>query len=525
MDTRLMGHLYTDCLIIGGGVAGLRAALEAAGAGAVLVLVKDKLTESNTYHAQGGIAAVLRDEDTFDEHINDTLHTGCGLCNQDVVELVVKQAPGQVKQLLQWSAPFDKEGNEIAVGREGGHSKPRVAHALGDATGKAVAECLIAQARNNSAIKLFEQCFVIDLLTDNDRCLGALTYHPRHGFQCIWARQTILAAGGAGRLWRETTNPAGATADGLALAWRAGAVLADLEFMQFHPTTLYIAGAARTLITEALRGEGALLVDGKGRRFMPDYHKQAELAPRDVVSRAIYQVMAQTHATHVYLDVRHLGAAWLNERFPTISAVCKSFDIDVSKDLIPVRPSAHYMVGGVQTDLRGHTNITNLLCCGEAAATGLHGSNRLASNSLLEGLVFGQICGQEVARQISGEPVEAERQRIVYEIAESERTELDVADVTNSLRSVMWRNVGIVRCRERLEETLEIIDFWRRYVMDKVFDEPSGWQCQNMLTICRLIAKSALARCESRGVHFRRDYPQTDDKQFQHHITLNKTSE
>lgn len=525
MDTRAMGHLYTDCLVIGGGVAGLRAALGAAQAGQVLVLVKDTLTDSNTYHAQGGIAAVLSDDDRVGLHIDDTLKTGCGLCDMDVVELVVKKAPAQIEQLRQWATPFDMADGKIALGREGGHSRGRIAHALGDATGKAVALTLTEQVKKNRAVKVFEQCFCIDLLTDNDRCLGVLSYHPRHGLQCIWARRTILASGGAGQLWRETTNPAGATADGLAMAYRAGAVLSDLEFMQFHPTTLYIAGAARTLITEALRGEGAYLVDGKGRRFMSDYHEQAELAPRDVVSRAIYKHMAKTGATNVFLDVRHIGGKQLAEHFPTISALCQSFDIDVDVDLIPVRPSAHYMVGGVKTDITGRTNIENLYCCGEAAATGLHGSNRLASNSLLEGLVFGQICGEAAAGQIASDQTIMQHRSIVYEIEDSDRTQLDVPDVTNSLRSVMWRNVGVERSGERLEETVEIIDFWRRYVMDKVFDDPVDWQCQNMLTVCRLIAEVAKRRKESRGVHYRDDYPNRDDQNFKYHIDISLSSE
>jgi len=525
MDTRAMGHLYTDCLVIGGGVAGLRAALGAAQAGQVLVLVKDTLTDSNTYYAQGGIAAVLSDDDRVDLHIDDTLKTGCGLCDTDVVELVVKKAPAQIEQLRQWATPFDMADGKIALGREGGHSRGRIAHALGDATGKALALALTEQVKKNRAVKVFEQCFCIDLLTDSGRCLGVLSYHPRHGLQCIWARRTILASGGAGQLWRETTNPAGATADGLAMAYRAGAVLSDLEFMQFHPTTLYIAGAARTLITEALRGEGAYLVDGKGRRFMSDYHEQAELAPRDVVSRVIYKHMAKTGATNVFLDVRHIGSKHLAEHFPTINALCKSFDIDVDVDLIPVRPSAHYMVGGVKTDITGRTNIENLYCCGEAAATGLHGSNRLASNSLLEGLVFGQICGEAAAGQIASDQNILQHHSIVYEIEDSDRTQLDVPDVTNSLRSVMWRNVGVERSGERLEETVEIIDFWRRYVMDKVFDDPVDWQCQNMLTVCRLIAEGAKRRKESRGVHYRDDYPNRDDQNFKYHIDISLSSE
>jgi len=524
LDTRQLGHLYTDCLVLGAGVAGLRAALETAQGGGTLILTKGKLSDSNTYHAQGGIAAVTGEGDSLQSHIEDTLQTGCGLCDRKVVELVIRRGPEQIRQLQQWSAPFDMEEGRIAVGREGGHSHSRIVHALGDATGKAVALCLTEQVRREKNIKIFEDCFSIDLLTEAGRCLGVLCYHRKYGLQCIWARQTILATGGTGQLWRETTNPAGATADGLAMAWRAGAILADLEFMQFHPTTLYIAGAQRTLITEALRGEGGYLVDGRGRRFMQDYHELGELAPRDVVSQVIYDHLARTSATNVYLDVRHLGSKWLAGRFPTISALCESFDINVDTDLIPVRPSAHYMVGGVKTDSDGRTNIANLYCCGEAAATGLHGSNRLASNSLLEGLVFGEICGRKVAAEISRHPGEAQRHVIVYDIPDSPRTKLDIADVSNSLRSVMWRNVGISRCEDRLSETMEIIDFWRSYVLDKVFDEPGDWQCQNMLTVCRLIAQSARQRRESRGVHQRSDYPQRDDKNFSHHLELGPVS-
>jgi len=524
LDTRALGHLYTDCLIIGGGVAGMRAALEAAQAGRVLILTKNSLTDSNTYHAQGGIAAVLDPNDSISSHIEDTLNTGCGLCDFQTVEKVVEDAPAHIAELRNWSTPFDMLNGHIAAGREGGHSFARIAHALGDATGKAIAETLWEKIKRHSLVKVFDRCFSIDLLTVDGICRGVVCYHPQHGLQCIWARRTILATGGAGQLWRETTNPAGATADGLAMAYRAGATLSDMEFMQFHPTTLYIAGAARTLVTEALRGEGAYLVDNKGHRFMLDYHDMAELAPRDIVSRAIYVHMAKTNATNVFLDIRHQGSKWLQEFFPTIYALCDSFDIDVNTDLIPVRPSAHYMVGGVKTDLYGRTNISNLYCCGEAAATGLHGANRLASNSLLEGLVFGKICGQLVAEEITARNNETERHNIIYDIPDSDRTLLDIPDVTNSLRSVMWRNVGIERQGERLEETIEIIDFWSRYVMDKVLETPLDWQCQNMLTVCRLIAESARNRRESRGVHFRSDYPKIDDNNFQKHIDIEPVS-
>jgi L-aspartate oxidase len=520
IDTRALGHLYTDCLILGGGVGGLRAAVEAAQAGQVILMVKGELFDSNSYKAQGGISVVLRPEDTFESHIQDTLTTGCGLCNQAVVERVIRDAPAQIRKLLEWSTPFDRDDGRLAAGREGGHSFPRIIHALGDATGKAVVTSLADRVKSDRNIKIFEQCYALDLITADGCCYGVFCYHPRHGYQCVWARRTILATGGAGQLYRETTNPAGATADGLAMAYRAGAVLSDLEFMQFHPTTLYIAGAARTLITEALRGAGAKLVDRNGQRFMDEYHPMGDLAPRDVVSRAIYWQMHKTHATHVYLDLRHLGAKFLAERFPTINDLCQKFDIDVDTEMVPVRPSAHYYVGGVKADIEGRTNIRNLYCCGEAAATGLHGSNRLASNSLLEGLVFGQVCGQNVAREIQADSGEVAHRPIIFDIPASQRTELDLDDVTNSLRAVMWRNVGVERNGERLRETLEIIDFWGRYVLDKVFDGVPGWQCQNMLIICRLMTQSALKRCESRGVHYRSDYPDIDDENFKHHIDI-----
>jgi L-aspartate oxidase len=341
------------------------------------------------------------------------------------------------------------------------------------------------------------------------------------GPQIIWAANTIMATGGAGRLYRETTNPEVATGDGIAMTYRAGAVLRDLELVQFHPTTLYIAGATRALITETLRGEGAVLVDSKGRRFMKDYHKAAELAPRDIVSRAILSQMRKTESTHVHLDVRHFDKAYFAKRFPYINELLESFDIDISDDLIPVRPSAHYMIGGVKTDSSAKTSIENLFACGEIASTGLHGANRLGSNSLLEGLVFGKIAGQAVSQGTKAAAL-LKHHLIKYQIPHSDRTRLDAVDVRNSLRALMWRNVGITRCEQPLLEAQDIIRFWQRYVMDKIFDSAKGWECQNMLTVCLLVAQSAQKRKESRGVHFRRDFPDTDDEHFKNHIEISK---
>lgn len=516
MDTRSLGHLYTDCLVIGGGVAGMRAALSAAKAGKVIMLVKDELTESNTYYAQGGIAAVISDDDSIDAHVDDTLRTGCGLCNDDVVRLVVSSGPEQIKQLLNWNMPFDLDGDQPRAGREGGHSHNRVLHAHGDATGRAIVETLIKQIKAHPNIRIFTRCFAIDLLTEDHHCFGVVCSHPRHRLQCIWSRRTVLASGGAGRLYRETTNPPVATADGLAMAYRAGAILRDLEFMQFHPTTLYIAGATRVLVTEAIRGEGGWLLDRNGNRFMADYHEMGELAPRDVVSRAIYEQMEKTKASHVYLDVRHIKD--FGARFPNILRICRDFDIDVMKDLIPVRPSAHYMIGGLKTDIQGQTNLENLYCCGEVSATGLHGANRLASNSLLEGMVFGQICGDRITEELNANDSTINFRVIVSEIEESHRAPLDVADVTNALRAIMTRRVGAARSGEALQDCIETIEFWQRYVMDKVFDTPEGWQLQNMLTVSHLAAQSALQRTESRGTHWRTDYPESDDQLSRTHI-------
>jgi len=526
VDSISAHQLFTDCVVIGAGIAGLRAALEAAERRSVIIVCKGKAEESNTFKAQGGIASVLDKADTFESHITDTLKTGCGICDEGVVDLVVHRGPELVKQLLKWGTEFDLRENHIAATLEGGHSYPRVAHAHGDETGRAIAEALIERARRNPNIRILENFFTIDLLTNDDnKCVGIIGYEHKRGQQIIWAANTILATGGAGRLYRETTNPEAATGDGIAMAYRAGAILRDLEFVQFHPTTLYIAGATRALISETLRGEGAVLLDSKGRRFMKDYHEAAELAPRDIVSRAILAQMRKTESTHVYLDVRHFEKAYFAKRFPWINELLESFDIDIAHDLIPVRPSAHYMIGGVKTDMTAKTSIEGLYACGEIASTGLHGANRLGSNSLLEGLVFGKIAGQEVSKKKKATAAHLKHPLIKYQIPHSDRTQLDSDDVRNSLRALMWRNVGITRSARPLTEAQEIIKFWQRYVMDKVFDSSAGWECQNMLTVALLMAQSAEKRRESRGVHYRRDFSETDDTSFKKHIEISKKSE
>lgn len=523
VDTRSTHQLFTDCLVIGAGIAGLRAAIEAAEKLNVIIICKGTLEESNTWLAQGGIASVFNADDSFESHIADTLNTGCGLSDEKVVDMVVHRGPGLIKQLLEWGAGFDMAGDKIATTLEGGHSHSRIAHANGDETGRVITETLVRKAKENPNIKIIENFYAIDLLTnDNNDCIGIIGYDNQREPQIIWSASMILASGGAGRLYRETTNPKVATADGLAMAYRAGVVLSDMEMIQFHPTTLYIAGASRALITETLRGEGAILLDSKGKAFMTEYDDAAELAPRDIVSRAILTQMLKTKSTHVYLDIRHFDKDHFKKRFPTISELCESFDIDVSKELIPVRPSAHYIIGGVKTDINAATSIRNLYACGEAAATGLHGANRLGSNSLLEGLVFGKIAGISAMQQAKADVSLMKHPSIRYKVPHSDRTRLDAVDVTNSLRALMWRNVGITRKAKPLREAIEIIWFWQRYVMDKTFDSPKGWQCQNMLTVCELMAQSALDRKESRGVHFRSDFPQIDNEHFKKHIEISR---
>ncbi len=535
-DSRRIGHIFTDVLVIGAGAGGLRAALAAAESAEVLVLTKGSPDQSNTYEAQGGIAAVMDPEDSVAAHVADTIACAAGIGNEQVIRHVIAAAPETIRQMIDWGLPADRAGDDgpgkrgepkaqppVALGREGGHSTARVVHAHGDATGKYLAETLMARAADHPNVKIFDNCFVVDLLTDQadaGAVTGAVTFHPRFGLQMICAKQTILAGGGAGMLWRETTNPANATADAAALAFRAGAEISDMEMMQFHPTTLYVAGSSRALISEAVRGEGALLVDRDGRRFLGDYHEAGELAPRDVVSRAIVAHMAETHSTHVFLDARRIGADRFRKRFPHIHQLCADFDIDVARDLIPVHPAAHYMVGGVTTDAEGRTSLPGLWACGEAAYTGLHGANRLASNSLLEALVFGKSCGLGAAAVAAEQNAKLTARRIVSANPPSDRTELDLTDIRNSLRSIMWRNAGIVRTGARLAETKEIIGFWGRYVMDKEFFDPAGWEVQNMLTAALLVIECAFRRTETRGVHYRRDFPDTDPAWARHQTVM-----
>jgi L-aspartate oxidase len=511
-------HLFTDILVIGGGIAGLRAALEAPPQLHVTVVTKDAVQQSNSSYAQGGIAGVLSPEDCFENHVEDTLVAGADLCDREVVEMVVREAPAQIADLVRFGTKFDLEDGHLALTREGGHSHRRIVHALGDATGHEMMRATIATAEKAPNITIRDQTFTVDLITHNGACVGALVSKNGPGPKLIWAKQTILASGGCGMVYRETTNPPVATGDGMAAAFRAGAELRDMEFMQFHPTILYVAGSSRFLISEAVRGEGAYLRDKDGVRFMLEEDKRAELAPRDIVARAIVRRMEKTQHPNVYLDLSHLDRAKVHERFPGIDKVCHGFGLDITTDPIPVRPGAHYMVGGVTVDQQGRTTLPGLWAAGEVTSSGLHGANRLASNSLLEGLVYGTLCGRGAAETALTMPDTFMVPPIVCQRQSEPVATLDIADITNSLRSLMVRRMGIVRNKAGLQEAQRQVNFWCRYALLREFSSREGWELQNLLTVAKLMISSALHREESRGTHFRSDFPEREE-QWRRHIT------
>lgn len=522
-DPKRIPHSFTDVLIIGAGISGSRAALEIDPSLQVTLVTKGEVEVSNSAWAQGGIAGALDPEDRVEDHAADTVRVGCGLCDNDLVGDVVAEAPRLIRELIEIGAEFDEVDGVLALTREGGHSHNRVAHALGDATGKEIMRALLEKVTASPNCDIWQQTFTVDLLTYEGRCRGALVWNPRHGKTFVWAKQTILCTGGAGQLYRETTNPSVATADGHALGFRAGATLRDMEMFQFHPTVLYIAGSSRFLVSEAVRGEGAHLVDSHGHRFMTEYHDRAELAPRDVVSRAITTQMEKTRHPCVYLSLSHLDPKLVATRFPSISDTCSDFGLDLAKDPIPVRPGAHYMIGGVCVDRTGRTTLPGLWAAGEVTSTGLHGANRLASNSLLEGLYFGKRCGQHASEvaghipdQLSVVPIEPDQ------ASAKQVDELDLSDLKNSLQSLMGRLVGIRRDAEGLAEATEQTAFWDRFVSLRSLGDQAGWEFQNMLLVARLTIASAAARTESRGVHYREDFAETDPA-WERHVTVTAT--
>ncbi len=517
-----MHDIVTDFLVIGSGVAGLRAALELAQSGRVLVVTKDIPTESSTEYAQGGVAVALSDEDEVGIHFEDTIKAGDGLCREEAVRVLVEEGPQRIMELIAWGADFDKEGTKLSFTMEAAHSRRRVLHAHGDSTGKELERVLINKVKSMEEIERFPHCSAVDLIVEDGRCRGAYVLENSDIF-AVYAKATILATGGAGQAFSRTTNPSVATGDGLAIAYRAGAALEDMEFVQFHPTTLFAPSAPQFLLSEAMRGEGAILRDINKEPFMKNYHPKAELAPRDVVSRAIISQIVKSKSTHVFLDVTHLDPTFIKKRFPKIYSTCLQYNINITTDLVPVSPAAHYMMGGVKTDLDGATTIEGLYAAGEVACTGVHGANRLASNSLLEGLVYGYRAGRAAARD-SGHKIRQVGLSKRYvpaldALSGTSSQSLVMGEIRASLRSCMWEKVGIIRCGESLANARERLWEWRSFLA-KDFATRRGLELKNLLTTAFLITEAASERKGSIGAHYRSDFPARGEDWFRHTVIV-----
>ncbi|MEY9096819.1 L-aspartate oxidase [Paenibacillus sp. RC84] len=518
-DLTAIPHYKTDVIIIGAGIAGLFTALQASASQRVLLITKKSLLDSNTRYAQGGIAAVISDEDSPEYHLQDTLVAGAGLCSRDAVDVLVHEGPQGVQDLIRMGTQFDLEDGEIALTKEGAHSQRRILHANGDATGAEIVRALSENTKNNPSIEIWDDHIVIDLITVDGECCGALVQKPDGQRVYVQGNATVLCTGGAGQLFRYTTNPDVATGDGVAIAYRAGADIRDMEFIQFHPTVLVYPGAPRFLISEAVRGEGAYLRNIKGERFMEKYHPQLELAPRDVVARAIVSEIEETGSSFIYLDITHEPEQMIRHRFPTIYETCLSFGLDLTSDWIPVAPAAHYMMGGVKTDLHGETNIKRLFACGEVSSTGVHGANRLASNSLSEAIVFGR---RIIDRIRSLAPLLNQVPQTGEETAA--RTELPkqaMVEKKLKLQKVMVRYAGVRRDAAGLQRALDEL---KRHLpsFDSCLTRREDYEFANLLTCALLTAEAALHREESRGGHYREDFPQRRDEQWLKHTVLNR---
>lgn len=532
-----------DYAVVGSGVAGLRAAIELSSSGSVLVLAKSNLSDSATAWAQGGIAVALSDEDEIGLHEQDTLAAGDGLCRPESVALLVEEGPHYITQLIEWGTEFDRAGTKLAFTREAAHSRSRILHAHGDSTGREISRALLARAHKLPHLHLRAHSFTTGVILENGRVVGLRFIDETDGsLHEVRSQAVLLATGGLGQIYRETTNPDVATGDGMAIAFEAGAVLSDMEFVQFHPTALAIRGAPRFLLSEALRGEGGILRNIHLERFMKRYAEAQELAPRDVVARAIVSEMHRTKAEHVYLDMTAKSAEFLQQRFPRIYATCLSYGLDLSADLAPVCPAAHYMMGGVKTDLWGRTSIPGLYAAGETADTGVHGANRLASNSLLEGLVFGARSGQAMSKDfpaaktkrpaLPGSP--APQPDAPHNSAHAAKTSAVAVTSTGAaaakavpavpalaqIRDLMWRHVGILRNGKELSAAIEFLE---------KLDLPSpphpgrhDYELRNLHSLATLMTRSALAREESRGSHYRSDFPYRDDDDFQKHSLIQR---
>ncbi len=490
---------------MGGGVAGLRAAIEAARTRRVLLINKERGNKSNSAYAQGGIAVALGGREERDSHVADTLRTGRGLCRPEAVRLLVDEGERRVRELIRWGVRFDRDGRRYAKAHEGAHSRRRILRAGGDRIGKEMTSVLLRLVESHPRITTAAGVFSVDLCVEDGRCVGVWVL-DRGRFRLIRAGSVILATGGIGQAYWRTTNPAVATGDGLAMAYRAGAVLEDLEFVQFHPTALAVPGAPPFLLSEAMRGEGAILRNTAGEAFMARYDARRELAPRDVVAQAIWEEMAVAGSDHVFLDVTALPRAWLLDRFPLIAKTCRRYGLDIAAAPIPVAPAAHFMIGGIKTDVRGETNVPGLYAVGEAACSGVHGANRLASNSLLEGLVFGARAGAAAsagarARRGVESVVRAEPPSPVARV---DRARLEM--IRGAVRRLMWDGVGIVRTTASIRRALDGLG--REAWMDEaVFRSREAMEVKNLRLVAALVAGAALERQGSLGCHFRRDFP------------------
>ena len=527
-------HKYCDCIVIGSGIAGLSTAMRLAKNNNIKVLTKSSLSDSTTWYAQGGIAAAIKKPDFWKNHYEDTITAGQGLCDRKAVEILVKTAPKMIEDLIEIGTNFDISEGEISLTTEGGHSYPRILHAGGDATGEELEKKLVSHSKGLKQINFLPEYFVLDILVYKNKCIGVLDMDINtNKIEIHPASNIVIASGGIGQIYDLSTNPPISTGDGIAMAYRAGTSIMDIEFVQFHPTVFKTKDSKLFLISEALRGEGAYLRNCHGTRFMVGRHPRAELAPRDIVVKEMIRVMDKSGCNYVYLDATHISEGHLKIRFPNIISKLRENGLDLKKDLIKVSPAEHYLNGGTKTDYRGKTNIEGLYCCGEAAATGAHGANRLASNSLMEGLVYGWKIYKDIEKKLEQKNAGDENKAIECinklldeakikksKAGKSNDNKLDIKTFISDLKNIMTKKVGILRDAQSLKEAGEFVDFHinSRCLYNK--RDKNILEFANMLTVASLIIKAASLREESRGTHQRNDFPYKDDKNWKKHIIL-----
>ena len=516
----------TDFIVIGCGIAGLRAAIELAQYGQVIMVTKGSPLESSSMYAQGGVAVALSEEDDVHLHFSDTMKAGHQLGQEQAAKVLVEDGPERIQELVSWGTQFDTINGKLAFSKEGAHSRSRILRARGDATGNEIVRALLSQARRHPTITWLDHHFSIDLLMIDGQCSGVLVFDEATGeYQTLSSAAVVLATGGAGQIYSRTSNPASATGDGMGMAYRAGATLVDLEFVQFHPTSLFLPSSPPFLLSETMRGEGGVLRNRKGDLFMKRYHPAAELAPRDIVARAIWSEMAATRSRHMYLDITHLSSMFIRNRFPNIYTTCLRFDVDITEEWIPISPSAHYMMGGIQTNIGGDTGIPGLFAAGEVACNGVHGANRLASNSLLEGLVFGVRAAQSAMATKGARTMPQQTMDLLpWSGGKISRTAEDIEKIRNSLRRLMWGKVGLVRTGESLVSALAQLNRWER-TMQGPFHNRAGYEVKNMIQVGRCITEAALWRENSLGAHFRADFPEKKGRGWKTHSQLRQIPE